>query len=246
MNFFFIFKKEFKLYFSSWIAYILSSVFLIMSGYFFYTDLNFFILWGGQDLSLGMWQYFFNDVRFIMLLMIPLLTMRLFAEEKKTGTMEALLTFPLKDGEILLGKFGACLAIFVIMLALTLLCPALLYFMHNIELTPVAAGYLGLLLIGSSFISLGTFISSLTEKEIVSAFVTFISLLLFWFIAWNEAAVNELLIKILLRISLFDHFSSFANGAIESKDIIFNLSFTLFFLFLTLKSLEARKWRGFK
>ena len=244
MNYYPIFKRELKSYFGSWIAYIISSVFLIMSGFFFYTDLNFFILWKGQDISEGLWQYFFLDVRFIILIMVPLLTMRLLSEEKKRGTIEILFTLPLKDSEIILGKYCACVTVFVVMLSLTIPYSIILSIMQPIDFAPVAAGYLGLFLLGCSFISIGIFISSLTENDLVSAFVTFVILSLFWFISWNQGAGGETINNILLRISLFDHFLSFARGVVETKDIIYNLIFSLFFLFLTLKSLESRKWLG--
>ena len=246
MNFYPIFKKELKSYFGSLTAYILITVFLVISAYFYYTDIIFFVLWGGVSLPEGLWQYFFHDVRLIMLLMIPLLTMRLFSEEQKSGTMELLVTFPLRDGEILLGKFAACLTIFTVMLGLTFTYPLLLDIFYRVDLGPVISGYLGLLLLGSSFISIGILISSFTENQIVSAFVTFVVLLLFWFVSWNEGAGGENLMKILLRISLFDHFYSFSRGVIETKDVIYHFTFTLFFLFLTLRSLESRKWRGVK
>jgi ABC-2 type transport system permease protein len=246
INFYPIFKKEVKSFFGSWIAYILLAVFLLISGYFFYTDLIFFVIWEGNDLQEGLWQFYFHDSRFIMLLMIPLITMRVFSEEKKTGTAELLFTFPLKDSEIIFGKFFACIFTLAVMLGCTITYPVCLCFFHKVDAGPVAAGYLGLFLIGCSFISIGVFISSLTENQIVSAFVTFITILFFWVVAWNEGIANETLINIFLHISLFDHFYSFARGTIETKDIIYNIVFTVFFLFLTFKSLESRKWRGIK
>ena len=101
------------------------TVFLVISGYYFYTDLALFIVWGGTSVQEGLWQYLFHDIRLVLLLTIPLLTMRLFAEEKKLGTIELLFTYPFRDVEILLGKFLACLAVFSLMLGLTFLYPFL-------------------------------------------------------------------------------------------------------------------------
>jgi len=244
MNTFAILKRELSAYFTSLIAYVVIAVFLVISGYFFYTNLVMFVMWVGADVKLGLWQYTFQDIRFIMLLLLPLLTMRLFAEEKKLGTIELLFTNPLRDSEILLGKYTACLTVFCVMLALTLLYPVLLAIVYRVEIGPIAAGYLGLFLLGASFIACGIFVSSLTENQVVAAIATIGVLVFFWFIDWNEGIAGETAMVILHQFSLFEHFFTFSRGVIDTKDIIYYLSLTGFFLFLTMRSLESRKWRG--
>ncbi|MDY6842917.1 MAG: ABC transporter permease [Thermodesulfobacteriota bacterium] len=246
MNFFVILEKELRSYFSSLIAYIILAVFLVTSGYFFYTDLMFFVVFAGRSTTEGLWLFFFNDVRFVMLFVTPLLTMRLFAEEKKLGTIELLSTYPLRDIEILLGKWVACVIVFALMLGLTFLYPILLNFVHKVPLTPLLSGYCGLFLLGCAFISCGILISSLTENQIVAAVVTLGVLVLFWFISWNEGMGGELLVNVLIHLSLFDRFYNFARGIIDTKDVIFFLIFSFFFLFLSLKSLESARWRGLR
>src|SRR5512139_1737444 len=201
MNTLAILKRELKSYFTSFIAYVVIAVFLVISGYFFYTNLVMFVMWVGSDVKLGLWQFTFQDIRFIMLLLLPLLTMRLFAEEKKLGTIELLFTNPLRDSEILLGKYVACLTVFLVMIILTLLYPVLLAVVYSVEIGPVAAGYMGLFLLGASFIACGIFISSLTENQIVAAIATLGVLILFWFLTWNEAIAEPALMNILLRLS---------------------------------------------
>jgi len=181
-----------------------------------------------------------------MLLLIPLLTMRLFAEEKKLGTIELLFTNPIRDVEIVLGKYLACFTVFFLMLVLTILYPILLEVVYSLEIAPLAAGYLGLLLLGASFIACGTFISSLTENQIVAAMSTVGVLVFFWFIDWNEGIAGEKAVQILHQLSLFEHFSNFSKGVIDIADIAYYISLIAFFLFLTLRSLESRKWRGIK
>ncbi len=244
MNALTILKRELKSYFTSLIAYVVIAVFLIISGYFFYTNLVMFVMWVGSDVKLGLWQFTFQDIRFIMLLLLPLLTMRLFAEEKKLGTIELLFTNPLRDREILMGKYGACLAVFLVMLLLTLLYPILLAIVYSIEIGPIAAGYAGLFLLGASFIACGIFVSSLTENQIVAAIATIGVLVFFWFIDWNEGIAGQQAIVILHQFSLFEHFSNFTRGVIDTQDVVYYLSLIAFFLFLTLRSLESRKWRG--
>lgn len=241
-----ILKKELKSYFTSLIAYIIIAVFLLTSGYFFYTNLVAFVLWVGADVKLGLWQYTFHDMRFLMLLLIPLLTMRLFAEEKKLGTIELLFTNPLRDIEIVLGKYFACLTVFTGMIILTFLYPVLLAVVYSLEIGPVLTGYLGLFLLGASFIACGIFISSLTENQIVAAIATVGVLVFFWFIDWNEGIAGEKAIVILHQFSLFEHFFNFPRGVIDTADVIYYLCLIAFFLFLTLRSLESRKWRGIK
>jgi len=246
MNFFPIFKKELRSYFTSLIAYLVLTVFLGLSGYLFYTNMALFITWGGANVQEGLWQYLFHDMRLFLIITIPLLTMRLFAEEKKLGTIELLFTYPFRDIEILMGKFLACLVVFALMLGLTIIYPILLAVVYKVVLGPLAASYLGLFLLGAAFISCGIMASSLTENQIIAALVTLGIILLFWFIDWNEAAVSQSVANVLHHFSLFEHFYNFAKGIIDTRDIIYFILFIFFFLFLTLRSLESRRWRGLR
>jgi len=247
MGVYYIFQRELRSYFQSFIAYVLIAVFLLLAGYFFYTDLVMYVLWSFQKVAFSkIWEYYFNDLRYVLIIVIPPLTMRLFAEEKKLGTIELLWTYPLRDWELLAGKYLAALFFLSLMLALTLVYPAITYFLYDIDIAPVFAGYLGIFLIGSSFIACGILISSLTENQIVAAIGTFGLLLMFWFLTWNEAAANEKLMNILLNFSLFDRLQTFTKGAIDLKDLVFFLNFHGFFIFLTVLSLTTRKWRGIK
>jgi ABC-2 type transport system permease protein len=246
MNFFPIFKKEIRSYFSSLIAYMVLTVFLVISGYLYYTNLAVFILWGGGNLTQGLWQFLFHDIRMILLLTIPLLTMRLFSEEKKLGTIELLVTYPFRDIEILAGKYLACLSVLILMLLLTLTYPVVLALFQTVNPEPIITGYLGLFLLGAAFISCGIFVSSMTENQVVAALVSSGFIFFFWLIDWNEGAVNPQLGQVLHHISLYEHFYNFARGVIDTKDIVFFIIFSLFFLFLTLRSLESRRWRGLR
>ena len=244
MKFLVICRRELYSFFASFIAYILAAVFLLLSGYFFYSDLIFFILFGGFVLPSGLWQFVFLDMRMVMLLVLPLVTMRLFAEEKKLGTIELLWTYPVRDGEIVAGKFLAAWIFLLAMLAPTMINPLVFHRFHAFDVGPLAAAYLGILLLGTAFIACGLFVSSLTENQVVSAMVTYGILVFFWFLTWNEEAVSEEVLKVLLGLSLFDHFHNFTRGVIDTRDVVFFLLFIAFFLFLTLLSLAARKWRG--
>jgi ABC-2 type transport system permease protein len=246
MKFLCIFKKELRLYFGSFIAYSLATAFLILTGYFFYTDMIFYDLFGDfMDITSSLWIYYFQqDMRFVILLILPLLTMRLFAEEKKLGTIELLWTYPIRDPQIILGKFLACWVVFAVMVLGTVVYPLLLYSVHQFDWGPPFAGYLGILLLGTTFIACGTFISSWTENQVVSAMSTYGILVFFWFLTWNEEAIGSQLIGFVSRYSLFDRFQDFAKGVVNTKDIVFFVLMTVFFLYLTLQSLESRKWRG--
>lgn len=244
MRFLVVCRRELRAYFFSFVGYALIAVFLLLSGYYFYTDLVYFILFGGFVLPTGLWQYFFLDMRHATLLVLPLVTMRLFSEEKKLGTMELLWTYPVRDGEIVAGKFLAALAFFLVMLAGTAVCPLALRQFHAFEIGPLIAAYTGLFLLGTAFIACGLFLSSLTEDQVVSAFLTYGLVVLLWIVTWNEEAVNESVFRFLLGVSLFDHFYNFTRGVIDTQDLAFFVLFVAFFLFLTLQSLAVRKWRG--
>jgi len=241
-----ILEKELRSYFSSLLAYVVMTVFLVLSAFFFYTNLAFFITMGGFDLNRGLWQYQFHDMRLVLLLIAPLLTMRLFAEERRQGTLELLWTYPLRDVSLVGGKYGAALVVLAAMLCLTLAYPVAVALIYPIDFGSVLVGYLGLLLLGASFLACGIFVSSLTDSQLVAGTVTFGMLLFFWVITWNQAAANDRLVAALTQLSLFDRFYLFARGAIDSKDLVFFALFISFFLFLTLLSLESRHWRGIR
>lgn len=237
-------RRELSAYFGSVVAYVLLAVFLVLSGYFFYSDLVFFILFGGATLASGLWQFVFLDMRMVAMLILPLLTMRLFAEEKKLGTLELLWTYPVRDAEIVLGKFLAAWLFYVAMLIPTAAGPIVFHWYHPFDVPPVLAGYLGMVLLGSAFIACGLFVSSLTENQVVSAMVTYGIIVLFWFLTWNEEAATHDVMRWLLGVSLFDRFFNFTRGVIDTRDVAFFLLFIAFFLFLTWQSLATRSWRG--
>ena len=250
-----IFKKEMRLYFTSPTAYVVIAVFLILAGYFFFAIFDFFTRASlqtamnpqmGRDLNItdNVLRPLFSNVSVILLLLMPLVTMRLFAEERRSGTIELLLTYPVRDGAVLLGKFLAALALYGVMLVLTLLYPALLFSLARPEWGPILTGYLGLLLLGAAFIAAGLFASSLTENQIVAAMTTFGILLLFWVISWTADSVGGSAGRVLTHLSLIEHFDNFGKGVLDTRDIIYYLSFIIFALFLTLRSLEARRWKG--
>ena len=241
-----IFEKELASYFSSLLAYVVIAVFLVLSAFYFYTNLSFFVTMGGFDLNRGLWQYQFHDMRLVLLLISPLITMRLFAEERRQGTLELLWTYPVRDGALIAGKYLAALVVLVVMLALTLAYPVAIATIYPISFATVLVGYLGLFLLGASFLACGVFVSSLTDSQLVAGTVTFGMLLFFWMITWNQAAANDWVIGALTQISLFDRFYLFARGAMDSKDLVFFGVFIAFFLFLTRLSLESRHWRGIR
>ena len=243
MNWLTIMKRELKSYFTSLIAYVIIAIFLIISGYFFYTNLVMFVMFVGTDVKLGIWQHTFYDMRFVTLSLLPLLTMRLFAEEKKLGTIELLYTSPLRDLDIIMGKYLACLAVYVLMLALTLLYPVLLAIVFSIEIGPLVAGYSGLLLLGAACIACGIFLSSLTENQIVAAISTVGVLLFMWLIDWNEGIAGTQAVIVIHQVSLSEHFLNFIKGVIDIDDVVYYLSFIFLFLYLTRCSLETRNWR---
>lgn len=251
-----ILNRELKSYFSSLIAYVVIVMFLLITGYFFYNLLATFSVISFQSQVNPMLanQYqllninetvvrpLFGNISIIMLLMTPLLTMRLISEEKKSGTIELLLTFPVKDIDVVLGKYLACLVVFLVMILLTATYPILLLALGEPEVMPMVTGYLGLFLLGAAFISLGIFTSSLTENQIVSASMSFGILFFFWLISYSVPFVSPAFGQILSYLSINEHIASLAKGVLDTEDIIYYLCFIVLFLFLTLRSLESKRW----
>jgi len=239
-----IVRKELTLYFTSFLFYALAAVFLVLAGYFFYTNLGFFVLMGGMDLPRGLWQFEFLDVQRLLIVLVPLLTMRLFAEERKLGTLELLWTYPVRDGEVIAGKFLGCLMVVTLMIAATAVYPLLVARFYPVVAGPLVAGYLGLWLLAAAFVACGLCVSALTDSQLVAGAATYGVLLFFWVVTWNEAAVNEVTRSLLVPFSLFDRFYLFARGAVDTKDVIYLVLFTVAFLAVTFLALDTRRWRG--
>lgn len=184
------------------------------------------------------------NAAFILMLASPVLTMRLVSEEKKSRTIELLLTSPVSPAEIIVGKFLACFILYLVLIVLTLQYPLILsFYSAEFDLGPVYSGYVGLILIGSAFISLGLFASTLTENQIIAAMISFGGLILFWVFGWAKHVLENSFGEILGNLSVFDRYSEFLRGVIDSGNVIFFLVFTFTWLFLATRVLESDRWR---
>jgi ABC-2 type transport system permease protein len=250
-----VFKKEMRLYFGSPVAYVVFTFFLVISGWFFsqiflfYSDISmrsFMQPQFGQNLNItdNVLRPLFTNMSVVLLFFMPMLTMRLFAEEKRSGTMELLLTYPVRDGEVLAGKFLAAAGLYAVLLALTLLYPGLIAYFSRVEWGPILTGYLGLVLIGLTFLAVGLLVSSLTENQIVAGFGTFGILLAFWVIGWGAEFAGGNLRAVLQYLSVTEHLDAFSRGLIDTKDLVYYGSAIVLALFLTMRSLESKRWRG--
>lgn len=250
-----VFKKELRLYFTSPVAYAVGTIFLLIAGYFFYSIFAFFTMASMQammnpamarelNVTDSVMRPLFSNVSVILLLIMPLLTMRLIAEERRAGTIELLLTYPVRDGAVLAGKYLAALALYAMMIGLTLVYPGMVAYFAELEWGPLATGYLGLLLMGAAFLAVGLFASALTENQIVAAVITFGVLLMFWVIGWSADYAGGAFGRVLAHLSILEHNESFSRGVLDTKDVIYYLNFTALALFLTLRALEARRWKG--
>jgi ABC-2 type transport system permease protein len=246
-------EREVGAYFSSPIAYVLIGFFALLFGWFFYVPLAYFVQQSGQmgmnpTQALNINQMLVGptlmNTTVIMLFLFPLITMRTYAEEKRSGTIELLLTSPITDVEIIIGKFLGAMLLYAAMLAVTVIHMGILFVYGEPEWKPIATGYLGLLMMGGCFLSLGLFISSLTKNQIVAAMATFAVFLMLWVINWIGTFVGPTTQAVLAHLSLTDHFDDFAKGIIDTKHVIYYLSFMAFGLFLTAKSVDSESWRG--
>jgi ABC-2 type transport system permease protein len=247
-------QKELKAYFSSPIAYITIGFFALLYGWFYFAILSFFVRQSmqmgapGGPQTLNINQVFIRqllqNVTILILFIMPMVTMRTYSEEKRSGTIELLLTSPLTDLQIILGKFFGALALWAIMLAVSLIHIALLFVYGNPEWKPIATAYLGLLLLGGCFISVGLFISSLTKNQIVAGMVTFAVFLFLWVITWLGSFSGPTVDSLTQYLSIIDHYDDFGKGVIDTTHLIYYLSFITFGLFLTAKSVDSERWRG--
>ena len=236
MNTFNIALKETKLYFGTPAAYIVGAMFLGLTGIFFVADVTAPFAEAGVR-GIVEWASFF------IIFLAPLLTMRLLAEEQKLGTLELLLTSPVRDWEVVLGKYIASFLILAAIVAVTLYYVVLLYSFGDPDTGPVLSGYLGLLLYGAAALAIGLLGSSLSSNQIISAVVGIAVLLMLSFVNLIADIVTGIASEVFNGMSMNEHIVDFSRGVIDTSSVVFFLSLTAIFLFLTIRSLETRRWR---
>jgi gliding motility-associated transport system permease protein len=246
--------KELRSYFVSPIAYLLLAMFAVVFGFFFWNAVGVFVFMGmesqlrGEGFPMNLNERVIRplvaDTGVIGLFLIPLITMRLFAEEKRAGTIELLATSPVRDVEIILGKWFAAVAMYAAMLLLTALNFLWLFKYGNPDWKPLAVAYLGLLLQAGAMLAIGIFISTLTRNQIIAGAATFGVCLLLWVLEWVSGYESATWAQVLSYLSVLTHFDSFAKGVLSSKDAVFYVSLIVAGLFLTARSLESLRWRA--
>lgn len=253
-NIWIICRKELGSYFVSPVAYILLIMFGVIVGYFFWNALGAFVYEGIQSqmsgrsfpMNINEWiiRPLLSNVSVIGLFFIPIITMRLFAEEKRTGTIELLATSPVRDIEIILGKWLAAVVLYACLLLFTGVNFAFLFRYGNPDWKPLLVGYLGLLLLAGALLAIGTFISSLTKNQIIAGAVTFGVCLMLYVFGWVSGYETALWARVLSYMSVASHIESFEKGVLDSKDAIFFLTVIVLGLFFTARSMESLRWRS--
>jgi ABC-2 type transport system permease protein len=248
-------RKELNSYFVSPIAYFLLTMFAVVSAFFFWLYLRGFVEYGmemqmrGRPMPMNLNEQVIRPLLgtegVIGLFLIPLITMRLFAEEKRSGTIELLATSPIRDAEVILGKWLAALTLYACMLLLTALNFAFLFKYGNPDWKPLAIGYLGLLLQAGALLAIGTFISSLTKNQIIAGAVTFGICLVLWIISSVGEFETSTWSQVLSYMSVLTHYEeSFGKGVLDAKDAVFYLTVIFLGLFFTARSMESLRWRS--
>jgi ABC-2 type transport system permease protein len=245
-------RRDFKSYFTSPIAYIIIAGFLLIMGWMFFFNLQHFAQANmqaqfgqgkGQSITDGIIRPLFGNMNVIFLFFVPFITMRLFSEEKKSHTIELLMTSPISLTEIILGKFLSALLLVLVMLAMTGVYPIILFITGNPEVGPVLTSILGTILLCCCYLSIGILFSSTTENQIVAGALTFAAGLFFWLISWATQSAGPVWSEFLQYLSLISHYNNFGQGVIDTSDVVFYLSFIGIGLFLTHRVLDSFRWR---
>jgi ABC-2 type transport system permease protein len=246
--------KEIRGYFVSPIAYLLMALFGLIFGFFFYSATAYFVMAGmRQQMGGGGGPMSINDyvvapllgnASVVGLFLIPLISMRLFAEEKRTGTIELLLTSPVHDWEIVLGKWLGAMVMYICILLVAAANVALLFAYGSPDWRPILTGFLGLLLQGGTVLAIGTFISTTTRNQIIAGAATFAICLLLWVLSWVSSYNEAAWAQAIAYCSILTHFEPFSKGVIDTKDLVFYLSAIFLGLFMTARSLESLRWRA--
>jgi ABC-2 type transport system permease protein len=246
--------KEIKSYFASPIAYLLMAAFGLIFGFTFYVATRDFIRMGLQAQMMGQQQPMnINDqiirpllgfAGTITLFLVPMITMRLIAEEKRTGTIELLLTSPVRDNEIILGKWLGAMTLFLCVLGMSMLNIAFVFIWGKPDVQPVLVAYLGLILQGGCLLAIGEFISTTTKNQIIAGGVTFFVCLLLYLLNWFTAFDTGVVSQVIGYLSIVTHLDNFSKGLLSLKDIVFYFSMIFLALFLTSRSMESLRWRS--
>ncbi|MBU2518054.1 MAG: ABC transporter permease [Proteobacteria bacterium] len=252
--FFAIYRREMGAYFHSPVAYVVLVAFLVLTGYIFYAGVSSYTLASLQVMQnpmmmeLNLQDHLFAGQMFwaswFLLFASPLLTMRLLAEERKSGTLELLLSYPLSDVSVVLGKFLAAWSVLGLMVAATWVQIILLSFMAPLPWLPLAVSYGGLLLMAGAFVAFGLWTSSLTENQIVAAFAGFLPLIILFMVGWAAHLVKPALGELLKGLSMGTHFEGFPKGLVDTADLAYFGLFIGLFLFLSIRTLEAKRWKA--
>lgn len=239
-------ERELRAYFFSPLAYVILTFFLLVNGYIFSLIVSFLSdpRAGGSTTPM---KLFFGDTFFfwlVLLFVTPILTMRLLSEERRSGTIESLMTAPVTEIQVVLGKYLAALLFYLFLWAPTLIYVALIARNSSVDWGPIASGYLGVVMIGAVFMAVGVFGSSFSKSQIVAAIVTFAILMFFFAIAFMESLVSsETWQSIFAYMNLLQHMDDFGNGIVDSRRLIYYVTTVALFLFLTARALEVKKWR---
>lgn len=247
-------RKEINSYFASPIAYLLIAFFALIFGFGFFTATRDFVRFSFQAQMMGRGMPMNINEQIIRpllgfagtvaLFLIPMITMRLFAEEKRTGTIELLMTSPVRDIDIILGKWLAAMLLYAAVLATSMANIGLLFVWGQPDWKPVLIGYLGLLLQGGTLLAIGAFISTTTRNQIIAGGVTFFVSLLLWLLSWFTAFDTSGWAQVINYLSIVTHFDNFAKGVLDLRDVIFYVSMIFFALFITSRSMESLRWRA--
>jgi len=247
-------RKELKSYFASPIAYVVMALFGLIFGSAFYTATRDMVRYSFQAQMMGQMQQMNVNEQIIRpllgfahtvgLFVLPFITMRLIAEEKKTGTIELLLTSPVKDSAIILGKYLGAVLLWLCALGMSMLSIAMLFVWGKPDLKPVLISYLGLILQGAALLAIGTFISTTTKNQIIAAFGTFAAELMLWLMSWYTSFETTTFSKVLNYLSIVTHMENLNKGLLDLKDVVFYFSMIFFALFLSARSMESLRWRA--
>lgn len=252
-NIWVIARKDFRAYFTSPIAYIVIAGFMVIMGWMFFFILSHFNMQNmqyqqynmgkGVSITDGIIRPLYANMNVIFLFLVPFITMRLFAEERKLHTIELLMTSPVQLIDVILGKFFSALMLLKVMLLMTLVYPLILFATGNPELGPIVTTYIGVFLLCSCYLALGILFSSMTENQIIAGALTFASGLFFWLVNWATQSAGPVWGEILSYLSLMSHFNSFGQGLLNTSDIFYYLSFMGIGIFLTHRVLDSFRWR---